>query len=103
MGVKMTDFWNIAHTVGGAAAAFIVIAFGHKNLIHWVTIIFAALSGFVVNFFWELIVDVFGWFTFFGRAGTPDINDVIRGGIASIVIAILYCFALRKKYGTWRF
>ena len=101
--IDMNDLWNIMHMIGGAAVACIVIALCHNKCEHWATILFTSLSGFVANLFWELIVDVYGWVTIFGRAGTPDIKDIIRGGIASIAIAVLYMLAFRKKYGSWRY
>ncbi len=101
--MNMDTFWNMAHIIGGAAFAFLVIAVCRKRFQPWVTILFTALIGFVVNLIWELVIDVYGWFAFLGLGGDADIGDVIRGSIASMAIAVFYIFVLRKQKGTWRF
>jgi hypothetical protein len=98
----MSDFWNIFHFAGGVSAAGIVIAICHNRCQHWATILFASLSGFAVNLFWELVIDVYGWFSFLGMRGDADVGDILRGGGGGVAIALLYLFYLRKQKGTWK-
>ena len=99
----MIDFNNCLHIIGGAGFAFLAILIVRKKAEAWATILIGILIGTMANVFWELVVDTYGWITWFGRASAPDPLDVYRGCAGSIVMAIIYLFYLRYKTGTWRF